>query len=165
MKILYITRLYSPHVGGVEKHVYEVAKELQQKGNKITILTERYDNDLKEAESVDGINVFRFSYPRIKLIGLLYIWRQIFKYKKFIQESDVVHVHDVFIWYLPFRFLYPKKMVFVTFHGWEGIYPIPFLNILQKRIASKYSRGTIGVGKYIGKHYGIIVNKITYGGQ
>ncbi|KKQ93581.1 MAG: hypothetical protein UT19_C0010G0025, partial [Candidatus Woesebacteria bacterium GW2011_GWB1_39_10b] len=29
MKVLFLTRLYWPHVGGVEKHVYEIGKRLK----------------------------------------------------------------------------------------------------------------------------------------
>ena len=147
MKILFISHYAWPHVGGVEKHVERVTSELYKKGHEVKIISEE---DIK--------------FPHIKFCGLLYIWFWLFKNRKLIENADVVHVHDVFIWYLPFRFLYPGKKVFTTFHGWEGHYPIPFFNILQKRIASKLSWGTIAVGKYIEKYYGIKVDKIIYGG-
>lgn len=165
MKILFITRLFYPHIGGVEKHVYEVAKSLERKGNSVTVLTERYDKNLKDTEIIKGIKVVRFSYPHIKLLGLKLIWWQLLMNRKLIQDADVVHIHDVFIWYLPFRFLYPNKKVFTTFHGWEGIWPIPLKNIILKRVSAKLSNGTISVGKYIGKYYGIKSDKIIYGGQ
>ena len=97
-------------------------------------------------------------------MGLVYIWFWLFKNKKLIKETNIIHCHDVFIWYLPFRFLYPHKKVYTTFHGWEGTWPIPWQNILQKRLANKLSNGTIAVGKYIGKYYGIKADKIIYGG-
>jgi glycosyltransferase involved in cell wall biosynthesis len=164
MKILFITHYFSPHIGGVEKHVQEVAKSLERKGNSVVILTEKYDKLLKDTEIVDGIKVVRFSYPHIKFLGIKFIWWQIFRNRKLIKDADVVHIHDVFVWYLPFRFLYPAKRVYTTFHGWEGKWPIPFGNILQKRLAVRLSSGTIAVGKYIEKYYGIKTNKIIYGG-
>lgn len=165
MKILFIAHYFYPHIGGVEKHVLEVAKSLVQKGNEVTILTERYDKSLKDKETVNGIKVVRFSYPHIKLIGLKFIWWNIFKNRKLIVGADVVHIHDVFIWYLPFRFLFPFKKVYTTFHGWEGIWPIPWQNILIKRMAARLSDGSIAVGKYIEKYYGIKATKILYGGH
>lgn len=148
MKILFLTHHKWPHVGGVEKHVYEVTKSLERGGHKVTIISEE---DIK--------------YPHIKLLGLIYIWFWLFSNRKLIENADIIHCHDVFIWYLPFRFLYPSKKVFTTFHGWEGIWPIPWKNIYFKRLAAKLSDGTIAVGKYIEKYYGIEANKIIYGGQ
>ena len=164
MNILFITRLYYPHIGGVEKHVYEVAKRLKLKGKSVTIFTEKYDPKLKNVENINGVKVVRFFYPHIKFFGLLNIWLQIFKQRKIILNADMVHIHDVFIWYLLFRFLFPNKKVVTTFHGWEGVYPIPKWNIFLKKLASKLSYKTIAVGKYIEKYYGIKSNKIIYGG-
>lgn len=146
MKILFITHFYLPHIGGVEKHINEVAKRLERKGHIVKIISEA---DIK--------------YPHIKVFGLIYIWIWFFKNSKLIQDADVVHIHDVFIWYLPFRFICPRKEVFTTLHGWEGIWPIPLKYILYKKVASKLSFGVIAVGKYIEKYYEIEADKITYG--
>jgi len=70
-----------------------------------------------------------------------------------IQEADIVHCHDVFFWYLPFRFLYPKKKVFTTFHGWEGIFPPKWQAKVIRNISEKLSFGNICVGDFIRKWY------------
>lgn len=147
MRILFLTRLCWPHVGGVERHVERIAERLQRIGYKVTTISEE---DIQ--------------YPHLKFLGLVYIWFWLLKNIDLIKQSDIVHCHDVFIWYLPFRFLYPKKPVYVTFHGWEGIWPLPWKNIFYKRLAAKLSSGTIAVGKYLEKYYGIKANYITYGG-
>ncbi|MDO8260613.1 MAG: glycosyltransferase, partial [Candidatus Magasanikbacteria bacterium] len=126
MKILFITRLSHPHIGGVEKHVYEVGKRLKVKGNTVKTISEQ---DIKQ--------------PHIKFFGLIYIWTWLFKNRKIIENADIIHCHDVFIWYLPFRFLYSKKPVYTTFHGWEGIWPISWKNIFLKKLAAKLSWGSI----------------------
>lgn len=41
--ILFLVRLYHPHIGGVEKHVETIAKLLINKGFSITILTEQFE--------------------------------------------------------------------------------------------------------------------------
>lgn len=133
-------------MGGVERHIREVGLSLRKKGHSITIISE---------ESI--------KYPKIKFIGLLYIWLWLWRNRKLIKETDIVHCHDVFIWYLPFRFLYYQKPVYTTFHGWEGVWPIPWKNIFLKRLAARFSRGTIAVGGYIEKYYGIKADKIIYG--
>lgn len=147
MNILFLAQHKWPHVGGVEMHVQEISLSLRKKTHKVTTVSEE---DVK--------------YPHIKFLGLIYIWFWLFKNRHLVTGSDLVHCHDVFIWYLPFRFIYPNKPVFTTFHGWEGVYPIPFKNIVLKRIANKLSWGSVAVGKYIEKYYGIKSNKIIYGG-
>jgi len=163
LKILFLTNYFYPHVGGVEKHVHEIGRKLSDKNQKITIITEKFDKKLKNEEIVQGIKVVRFTYPHTKFLGLVSIWFWLLKNRNLIEQADVIQCHDVFIWYLPFRFLYPNKPVYTTFHGWEEVYPIPRKNIFLKRLAQKLSFGTIAVGKYIEKYYGIKANKITYG--
>lgn len=79
-----------------------------------------------------------------------------------IRRADVVHCHDVFIWYLPLRFLLPTKKVFTTFHGYEG-YPLKKKDILIRKITELLSHGNISVGKFIEKWYGTSADKIIYG--
>src|SRR5688572_1794555 len=136
MKILFLSHYFHPHIGGVEKHTLEVAKNLIAKGHKVTVLTEKYDKDLKETETINKIQIVRFSYPHFKFLGLFSIWFWLFRNKKLIQAADIIHCHDVFIWYLPFRFLYPNKKIYTTLHGWEGKWPIPWQNILLKQLAN-----------------------------
>jgi glycosyltransferase involved in cell wall biosynthesis len=146
MKILFITRLYYPHIGGVEKHVKEISKVLERKGHIVTVVSE---HNIKS--------------PHIKLFGLIFIWVWLFKNRKLIEKTDIVHCHDVFIWYLPFRFLYPKKPVFTTIHGLEWDNPLNKLSIWQKRLIAKLSTGVIGVGKFLEKYLKIKFDLITYG--
>lgn len=146
MRILFLTRKSWPDIGGVEKHIYEVTKILRKKGHVVKIVVEK---DIKP--------------PHIKFIGLICIWIWLFKNRKLVTNSDIVHIHDVFIWYLPFALVLSKKKVFTTFHGWEGKYPIPLINIIQKKIASRFSSRTVSVGAYIEKYYGIKADNIIYG--
>lgn len=143
MQILMLSRFYYPHVGGVEKHIHEISKRLIKKGHKIHII--------------------KTSYPKIKFIGLLVVWFQLFKQIGLIRKSDIVHIHDVFIWYLPFRFLFPRKKVFITHHGGQAVYPILKKEIIMKRLASKLSNGTICIGRFIPKHFKVSCDAISYG--
>jgi glycosyltransferase involved in cell wall biosynthesis len=146
MKILFLTHYYFPHVGGVEKHVFEIKKCLEKKGNSVKVIS--------------GADI---EYPNIKFLGLVYIWFWFFKNRKIIEDADIVHIHDVFIWYLPFRFLYPSKKVFTTIHGLEWNNPLSKMSILQKILAAKLSAKTIGVGRFLEKYLGIKFDLITYG--
>ena len=147
MKIVFLTRRASPQIGGVERHIQKLNEELRVKNYNVKIISEK---DIK--------------YPHIKFIGLLYIWFWLFKNRKLILDSDIVHIHDVFIWYLPFKFIYPKKKVFLTIHGLEWGNPFKYSSLLQKRIAVKLSTSSIGVGKFLEKYIGCKFDKIIYGG-
>jgi glycosyltransferase involved in cell wall biosynthesis len=146
MKLLILTRSFYPHVGGVEKHVYEVSKALSAKGHKVKVVSEA---DIK--------------YRHIKFIGLFSIWVWIFKNRKLIETADVVHCHDVFIWYLPFRFIYPKKKIITTIHGFEWDNPLSKISLWQKRLAINLSNKSIGVGDFLEKYLGKKFSLIIYG--
>jgi glycosyltransferase involved in cell wall biosynthesis len=163
MKILFFTRLYYPHIGGVEKHIYEISKVLIKDGHKITVLTTRHEDNLLSDKKMGGIRIVRFFQPAIKYFGLLYTWYFLFKNRSLIKESDVVHIHDVFIWYWPFKILFPKKRVYVTNHGQWGNFPISISDIIQKKISRLFASGIISVGKYIDKNYHIKSDSLIYG--
>ena len=78
-----------PHVGCVEAHVRELDKRLKIKGESVKIISEE---DIR--------------FPKIKFLGLLYIWFWLFKNRMLIGWADVVYCHDVFIWDLPFSILH-----------------------------------------------------------
>jgi glycosyltransferase involved in cell wall biosynthesis len=147
MRLLFLTRLYLPHIGGVEKHVAEVAKILEKRGHKVKIISE---TDIE--------------YPHVKFLGLFFIWFWFFRNRRLIEKADIVHCHDVFIWYLPFRFLYPQKPVFITIHGLEWDNPLRKISIWQKRVAVKLSNGSVGVGNFLEKYLNVKFDLITYAG-
>ena len=163
MKVLFLSPYFYPHVGGVEKHAYILASNLMKKGHSVVVVTKKHDKRLKSYEEIDAIRIYRFNQPKIKYLGLLYTWFWLLLHINLLYKCNLVHSHDVFIWYLPFRFLLPKKPVFTTFHGWEGKYPIPFKNIIHKKLAAKYSTGVLAIGKYIERYYKIKANLISYG--
>jgi len=146
MKILFITRKKWPHIGGVEKHIRKTTEILQKRGYRVTTIS---DTDIK--------------YPQIKLIGIIYIWYWFFRNRKVIKITDVVHIHDVFIWYFPFCLLYPKKVVVTTIHGLEFNPDLSKVSFYQKRLAVMLSNRTIGIGKFLENYLHVSFNKISYG--
>jgi glycosyltransferase involved in cell wall biosynthesis len=163
MKIIMLSNFFSPRIGGVEKVVERLCEEL--KGHEVTIVTEKHEESLKDVEKFnEWTTVHRLEYPKKKYIGLLYIWKWMFVNRKLIKNTDLIHIHDVFIWYLPFRFLFPFKPVYMTYHGWEGKLPVPISSLIQKKLAYYLTKGTICVGAYLEKYYGIKAIQISYGG-
>jgi len=164
MTILFFSRLFYPHIGGVEKHVLEISKILVKKRNSVTVLTEQYDNQLKKEDQIDGIKIIRIDNGKDNWFKKFRAWKNIWKYRSLVRKSDILHVHDVFFWYLPFRFLYPSKKVFTTFHGYEGNKIPGFKSKLMHKIAEVLSDGNICVGDFLKKWYGTKPDYTTYGG-
>ncbi len=160
MKIVFLSPLFFPHIGGVEKHVYLLSRELIKNGHEVTVITYKFDPKLKSQEDIHGIKVIRFFYPKKKFIGL---WHFLWLKRSLLMESDVIHIHDVFIWYLPFRFVYPHIKVYTTIHGLEWGNPFSKAGIWQKKFAVKFSNGTIGVGKFLEKYIGTRFDLVIYG--
>lgn len=163
MRIAFLTRLFYPHIGGVEKHVLEISKLLLKDGHKVSVITELYDKGLKEFEILEGIKVYRFSFPKIKFFGLIFCWLKLVKFFKILKAADIVHAHDVAFWYFPYRLIFFKKAFFTTFHGFEG-YPIRVNAYWLRKISELLSQGVIVVGSYIKKWYGVKNPLVIYGG-
>ncbi len=164
MTILFFSRLFYPHIGGVEKHVLEVSKLLVKRGYSVTVLTEQYDNQLKKEDKIEGIRILRIDNGNDNWFKKFRVWKNLWIYRKLIKKSDIVHAHDVFFWFLPFRFLYHRKPVYTTFHGYETRFPPSKKAIFIRKISEKLSWGNICVGDYINKWYHTNSTFVTYGG-
>lgn len=162
MNILFFSRLFYPHVGGVEKHVAKISKILINKGHKVTIVTEQSESKTKPYEIIEGIEVFRMPKLKDGKHKKFKIWKWLWVNIQLIRKADIVHCHDVFFWYLPFRFRFPFKKVFVTFHGYEG-YPLRQKDVLVRKISEKLSNGNICIGDFIKKWYGTRPDYVSYG--
>lgn len=157
MTILFFTRLFYPHIGGVEKHVMEISKRLINKGYNIIVITESLNASHNEKnikndnfETANGIKIYRINSGKDNWFKKIRIWNSLWKIRKIIKKADIIHCHDVFYWYLPFRFLYPRKRVYTTFHGYES-YPIKKKAVLIRKLSEKLSYGNICIGDFIKK--------------
>ena len=161
-KVLFFARRFYPLIGGVEKHVFEISKRLIKKGFKVTVVTEGYQS-LPHIDNIEGIKILRISAGSDGKLKKFKIWFELFKNINLIKSSDIIHCHDVFFWYLPFRFLFPFKKIYTTFHGYEGNNMPSKKSILMHKLAEKLSLKNICVGDYLKKWYGTKPNIVTYG--
>lgn len=164
MTILFFSRRFLPDIGGVEKHVLEVGKRLINKNHRVIIFTEKQDKDLKNREIITKMEIYRIPVGKPEFVKKFIVWWWLWRHRDLIKKADIVHTHDVFFWYLPFRFLYPEKPVFVTFHGHETKFPPAKRAIFIRKISEKLAWGNICVGEYIKKWYGTKPDFVTYGG-
>ena len=65
MRVLMVTPCFLPEIGGVERHVQEVASRLTASGCEVTVLTTDRSRQLPASETRDGFEVRRVSaWPR-----------------------------------------------------------------------------------------------------
>ncbi len=68
MRILHVTHLYRPALGGAEQHITDQSEELARRGHQVDVYTVRStkyhtwerDNQLSAVERLDNVNVHRF---------------------------------------------------------------------------------------------------------
>lgn len=158
--IVFCTPQFFPDKGGVERHVFEVSRALKNDQLQIIVITKQTNLSQKYFEVIDGISIYRM--PKVA-ISKIKIWSWIWKNKKILTSAVVVHAHDVGWWLLPLLPLINSKL-FITFHGWEGEYPVPVLHKIHRYLLAKASVGTVHVGKYIQKFYWDKPTAVLYGG-
>lgn len=163
MKIIFLARRFYPQIGGVEKHLMEISIRLIARGHSVTVIAERVGDGTAYEEVVHGISVYRIDAGQEGKAKKLRIWKELLRLQDHIKDADVVHCHDVFFWYLPFRFLYPQKPVYTTFHGYES-YPIAKNAIRIRKLSERLSWGNICIGDFISKWYGTQPTYVSYGG-
>lgn len=119
MRVLMVTPRYRPFVGGVEQHVYEVARRLAHAGVLVTVLTTDPRGDLPRREESGGVAV-----ERVRTLlrnGDYYfapaICRTIMSRR---DEWDIVHVQSYHTFVAPFAMLgalCAGLPYVLTFHG------------------------------------------------
>ncbi len=159
MKILFLARRFYPDIGGVETHVYEVGKILVKKGHSVTVVTQSRGAETE----IDGIKIIRIPEFKKGKVEKFFIWKWFLENRKIIESAKIIHAHDVYFWYMPFRFIYPEKFSYITFHGFEK-FPVSRKEILIRKISEKLADGNIAVGDFIEKWYKTKPDFVTYGG-
>ena len=151
-RILMITPRFRPAVGGVERHVDVIVRELLRLGFQITLLTSSHMRGLPKQERMGQVRILRIPYGWERVPPLVYTW--LWTNRKHFRNCRIVHVHDtvpLLAWYLPFIHN-PAVPVFMTFHGYERD-PVPTIFRILRRIAEGLVRGSICIGHFIPKVY------------
>lgn len=170
MTIIFFTRYFYPHLGGVEKHTLEIGKKLLKRGHKLIVITssESLPNSKRNKknliiDNVDGIKVYYLNTGKIDKLEKFRVWKEVNKIKNILEKADVIHCHDIFYWYFPFRFLYPGKKVYVTFHGYEGNNIPGKKAYFMHKTAEKFTDGNICIGDFFKKWYKTKPTIVSYG--
>jgi len=102
MKVLIISPVFFPSLGGMEQHVMNLSKQLKTKKHSVDILTSKIGNS-SDYEKINSVDVFRInaginsqqelSFKGKKLvIPFFFKAAELFLKKKY----DLIHVHDPF---------------------------------------------------------------------
>ncbi len=91
MKILQISALFTPHIGGIETHVYTLSRYLVKKGHDVTVFTSKLPKT-QNYEMIDGIKVHRFRNIWSPLNNQV-VPGIFFRLLKKAEEFDLIHVH------------------------------------------------------------------------
>ncbi len=170
MKIVFVTPNFHPHVGGVERHVKEVAEALCRDGHLPIVVTVKHENDYADREEIAGVSVIRMGRPdRGRLPPRAQIRLALIRHLGLFRAADVVHFHDfstLWGWGLA---LYPLlrilgKRTYLTFHGWEGVAPPPRSIVILRKLCENMVHGNICIGHYIERWYGTRADLVSYGG-
>jgi glycosyltransferase involved in cell wall biosynthesis len=123
MRIMFMSALYLPFMGGLEVLTAQLLSEFQSRGHDVALLTSKGDRDLPDFEIVGGIPVRRTdSHRAIQArdgAAILRVQRDIWQYVKEF-EPDVLHAHDaaVSLWlYLRLIRDRPHAPIVLTLHN------------------------------------------------
>lgn len=161
MRIVFVSPRYHPSIGGVETHVQKVAEQLIARGHQVTVFTTQNTPEELLVETINLVDVMRLPRQFHKQKKLT--WQWIWSNRSQFISADVVHAHDVGWWILPILPWIFRKL-YMTFHGWEGHWPIRWQAKLHRWIFAKVSRKTVHIGAWIQEFYFDQPNLILYGG-
>lgn len=160
-KVTFLTRLYLPHIGGVERHIQGLLPLLKDKGYDVTIVTQQHEMGLTPKEVIHGVHVIRM--PQETTESKLGLWQWMHEHSSLFVKSDIIHVHDVMWWLVPLMSQLDRSRVSLTIHGYDPSSQLSARQKTQFKLLASYARSVLGVGSFIAAHYGIRLDAVTYG--
>lgn len=176
MKILQVTALYYPHVGGIENYVYQISRRLVEKGHEVTIFTSNIPMT-NSYEEIEGIKIYRFN-SIFSLLSNHVLCRMFIELIKK-HDFDIIHAHGYLQFATNFAViskLKNKVPLIITSHGspqhqyngWKKCVSILYhkslgkwtLSLADTVIALSFSQCKL-LKQYGAKHVQIIPNGIS----
>lgn len=172
LRIAIATPRFFPFSGGVENHVYQVARRFAARGSRVSIFTANPGGKLPQKDDVEGVTIRRFhaypansdAYYAPSLLSALYNERA---------DYDIVHVQSYHTFIAPLAMQAAQKSnlpYVVTFHGgghsqsWRN----GIRNLQLRLLRSLLSRADklIATAKFEIRDYGKLIdapaNKFVY---
>ncbi len=156
MRILTTLTYYRPHYSGLTIYAERLARALVERGHQVTILTSRYDPNLPDRESRDGVQVIR---PRVLmhvskgvLMPTMFYWAWVN-----IRRADIVHLHlpQLDAAYIALISRLMNKPVVVTYHC-DLLLPIGFIHSIANQVNRLANAISLGIANQV------VVNTMDY---
>jgi glycosyltransferase involved in cell wall biosynthesis len=136
MKIAQVCHRYHPHIGGVERHVQEIAERLAER-HEVDVISADLSRGLHRIEEINGVKVTRFR--SFSPGDAYFIAPQIYNYIK-TSEFDTIHAHNYHALPALFASFGSRDKKFVFNPHYHGVGSTPFRDLLNrpyKKIGSK----------------------------
>ena len=120
MNIIYTTKIYLPHIGGVELYIKNLADYFSRKGHSITVITATEEISQLQTEYDGNIKILRIPSKSISGVYFLKNSKDLEIINQELALADIVHINDCkFL----FRFFTHQKKQFhyqliCSSHGW-----------------------------------------------
>lgn len=167
IKVVHLVRSFWPNIGGVETHLLHLSSELTKHQIHQTIICEQHNSNLSSKTKIDSLNIIRINTLNNQSDWKykLRVWHGIFRDFSVLLNAEIIHVHDVFWWLLPFWpiLIILRKKIFITFHGYEGDNPPNKSQVFWHQVAARMTNGNICVGGFHQRWYHVKPNFVTYG--
>lgn len=151
---------FLPHLGGVERYTYNLAKELLRNGRKVMVITSAYEQ-FPEKESLDGIIVYRL--PAFQCMnGRMPIVKKNKKFERLVREIQEkykiekliinTHLYTLSCWGARWGKKNVEKIVLIG----HGTAHMNFNNVLVNNLARVYEHMLMWyIKKYVTEYYGV----------
>lgn len=122
LKILQVSPFYYPHIGGIEKHVWELSNKLVKAGHRVTVYTSNVP--ISEKHEIDkGVDIYRFKsyYSLLNNHFVPGYFFKLFGDNRF----DIIHMHGALHFssnITAFSQIFKRCPIVLTTHGATGDY-------------------------------------------
>lgn len=139
MKILQVSSLFPPHVGGIEHHVETLSNKLVEKGHEVTVYTSNVPKS-KRHEVINGVEIYRFQslFSPLNNQFIPGLFFKLISKNRF----EIIHVHShlhISSNIAVFSKIFIKRPIVLTSHGtvnyegWKNL-----INVLYNKTMAKW---------------------------
>ncbi len=167
MKILHVSNHFYPCVGGIEKHIYDLCKNLIKLGHQSDVICldrcAYSRKKLSSFEEYEKIKIYRIPFLDLKFYNIAP------SILKFIKNYDIIHVHGLgfFSDFLAATKPLHKKSLMLSTHG--GIFHTKtafylkffYFHILERFLLGNFNK-IIAISKQDKRLFSRIIKKITF---
>ena len=139
MKILQVSSLFPPHVGGIEHHVEILSNKLVEAGHEVTVFTSNIPQS-KKHEVINGVEIYRFQslFSPLNNQFIPGLFFKLISKNRF----EIIHVHShlhISSNIAVFSKIFIKRPIVLTSHGtvnyegWKNL-----INVLYNKTMAKW---------------------------